>query len=120
MRSCTGPGCHRFRLTSKLAEPELRRLHEAAGIVLEEWTERLRAEAGGEFPRTVTAFRRECPYTGRYRRPCPDCGAPNPAHRVRGKRMQLLPGCQTGGRILADRALSRLLREDWPRSLEDL
>jgi formamidopyrimidine-DNA glycosylase len=108
-----------FRLTSKLTEPELRRLHEAAGSVLKEWTERLRAEAGEGFPRTVTAFRPGMSVHGPYRQPCPDCGALVQRIVYADNECNYCPKCQTGGRILADRALSRLLREDWPRTLEE-
>ena len=104
-------------LTGKLGTGEIERLYHAARDVLREWVERLRAEAGGRFPRKVTAFRKGMAVHGRYRKPCPDCGAPVQRIRYASRETNYCPQCQTGGRLLADRSLSRLLRKDWPRSL---
>jgi len=95
-------------------------LHQAAVAVLTEWIARLRDEAGSGFPEKVTAFRPEMVVHGKYGRPCPVCGAPVQRVVYAENEADYCPGCQTGGRILADRALSRLLREDWPRTLEEL
>ncbi|HYD53424.1 MAG TPA: DNA-formamidopyrimidine glycosylase family protein [Gemmatimonadaceae bacterium] len=116
---------HRARLspltlTSRLGPDDAARLHVAAGAVLREWTERLRAEAGDGFPEKVTAFRDEMAAHGRYGKPCPDCGAPIQRIRYRDNETNYCARCQTSGRLLADRALSRLLREDWPRSIDEL
>jgi formamidopyrimidine-DNA glycosylase len=107
-------------LTQKLKPEEIKRLFEAARTSLTAWTERLRKEAAGEFPEKVTAFRPEMAVHGRYKEPCPRCGAK--IHRIRyaANETDYCPTCQTGGRLLADRALSRLLREDWPKSPEEL
>ncbi|MGB7761952.1 MAG: DNA-formamidopyrimidine glycosylase family protein [Bryobacteraceae bacterium] len=107
-------------LTLKLTDAETRRLHQATASVLTEWTDRLRAEAGGRFPEKVTAFREGMAVHGRYGQPCPDCGAKIQRIRYRANETNYCPQCQTGGRLLADRALSRLLREDWPRTVEEL
>jgi len=109
-----------FRLTGGLEPQGQRRLFEAAREVLTEWTERLRTEAGDRFPEKVTAFREGMAVHGRYREPCPDCGAPVQRIVYAENEANYCPGCQTGGRLLADRALSRLLRGDWPRTLEEL
>ena len=85
-----------------------------------EWTDRLRREAGEDFPEKVTAFREGMAVHGRYRKPCPTCGAPVQRIAYAENETNYCAACQTGGRLLADRALSRLLREDWPRSLEEL
>ena len=116
---------HRARLspvllTSRLAADEIERLYEACRAVLAEWTARLRAEAGDGFPRDVTAFRAGMAVHGRYRQPCPDCGAPVQRIVYASRETNYCPGRRTGGRILADRSLSRLLRSDWPRTLEGL
>ena len=84
-----------------------------------DWTDRLRAELRGEFPEKVTAFRDGMSVHGRYRRPCPVCGSPVQRIRYAENEVNYCATCQTGGRLLADRALSRLLREDWPRSLDE-
>jgi formamidopyrimidine-DNA glycosylase len=107
-------------LTSRLSDEETARLYQATRSTLHEWTERLRAELeGGEgFPEHVTAFRPGMAVHGRYRKPCPVCGAPVLRIRYAENEVNYCAICQTGGRVLADRALSRLLREDWPRSLE--
>jgi formamidopyrimidine-DNA glycosylase len=88
--------------------------------VLGEWTERLRREAGGRFPEGVTAFRDGMAVHGRHRQPCPACGAPVQRIVRAESETNYCPRCQTGGRVLSDRALSRLLKEDWPRTLEEL
>ena len=88
--------------------------------VLQEWVERLRAEAAGGFPEKVTAFRPEMAVHGRYGLPCPRCGAKIQRIRYASNETNYCPVCQTGGRLLADRALSRLLGKDWPRTLEEL
>ncbi len=116
---------HRARLsplalTQKLAPSEMRRLHKAAQQVLTLWIDRLRTQAGGGFPRKVTAFRDGMAVHGRYGKPCPDCGAPIQRIRYAENETDYCPPCQTGGRLLADRALSRLLKKDWPRTLEEL
>jgi formamidopyrimidine-DNA glycosylase len=116
---------HRARLspvalTSSLSDDDARRLHEAARATLAEWTERLRREAGAEFPETVTAFREGMAVHGRYRKPCPVCGSPVQRIVYAESEIHYCARCQTGGRILADRALSRLLRKSWPRSIDEL
>ncbi|MBW2523641.1 MAG: formamidopyrimidine-DNA glycosylase [Deltaproteobacteria bacterium] len=106
--------------TTRLSEQQLQALYEASREVLREWTERLRAGRAGGFPKKVTAFRDGMAVHGRYREPCPRCGAPV-QRIVRGKsEVNYCPPCQTGGKLLADRALSRLLRGDWPKTLEEL
>lgn len=109
-----------FRRTSQLGAVESERLFEAARSVLSEWTGRLRDEAGDRFPEKVTAFREGMAVHGRYRRPCPVCGEPVQRVVYAGNEMNYCARCQTEGRLLADRALSRLLRDDWPRTLEEL
>ena len=115
---------HRARLsplalTQKLSAGELARLHAATRAVLEEWTSRVRAQAGEAFPENVTAFRPEMAVHGRYRKPCPVCGAPVQRIRHAENEVNYCALCQTDGTVLADRAMSRLLKEDWPRSLDD-
>lgn len=107
-------------LTSRLTDTVVQSLHRAAVEVLTEWTERLRAEARSEFPSKVTAFRPEMAVHGRFRKPCPVCGAPIQRIVYAANQTNYCPGCQTEGKILADRSLSRLLRDDWPRSLDEL
>ncbi len=109
-----------LRLTSRLTETEAALLHEAMRSVLTEWVERLRRETGDRFPEKVTAFRDGMAVHGRYRQPCPECGTPVQRIRYAENETNYCPSCQTEGRLLADRGLSRLLREDWPRSLEEL
>jgi formamidopyrimidine-DNA glycosylase len=108
------------RLTSKLDDAELRRLFEATRETLALWTERLRAEAGDGFPEKVTAFRPGMAVHGRHKEPCPVCGAPVQRIVHAENESNYCAPCQTGGRLLADRALSRLLKQDWPRTLEEL
>ncbi len=115
-RACLSP----FKRTAALPPDETRRLFETCREVLTEWTARLRAETGDGFPEKVTAFREGMAVHGCYRRPCPVCGAPVQRLVYAENEANYCPGCQTGGRILADRALSRLLKDDWPRTLEEL
>ena len=107
-------------MTHKLSDEEVARLHDATKAVLVEWIERLRAEAAGDFPEGVTAFRTEMAVHGRYRQPCPRCGAKIQRIRYAANETNYCAPCQTGGRLLADRALSRLMHQDWPRTLEEL
>ena len=109
-----------LRLTSRLSDEDAARLYHATRSVLTEWTERLRRETGQGFPEKVTAFRDGMAVHGRFRQPCPVCGAPIQRIRYAENETNYCPVCQTEGRLLADRGLSRLLREDWPRSLEEL
>ncbi len=109
-----------LQLTSRLADAEIERLHAATRAVLTEWTERLRREAGAGFPEKVTAFREGMAVHGRFKQPCPDCGAPVQRIVYAEHETNYCARCQTGGRLLADRALSRLLRRDWPRTLEEM
>lgn len=116
---------HRARLspitwTERLDEAAIQRLFDATRAVLTGWTERLRSEAEKKFPEKVTAFRPEMAVHGRYREPCPDCGAPVQRIVYASNETNYCAPCQTGGKLLADRAMSRLLRKDWPRSLEEL
>ncbi|MEP6572527.1 MAG: DNA-formamidopyrimidine glycosylase family protein [Gemmatimonadota bacterium] len=116
---------HRARLspltlTRRLTPEEGARLHAAAKSILVEWTDRLRRETGDGFPEKVTAFREGMAVHGRFREPCPVCGDPVQRIRYAENETNYCPTCQTEGRLLADRGLSRLLREDWPRSLEEL
>jgi formamidopyrimidine-DNA glycosylase len=108
------------KLTHALTSDESERLFEATRDVLHQWTERLRARNGDGFPDRVTAFRPEMAAHGRFGEPCPDCGAPIQRIRYAENETNYCAGCQTGGKLLADRALSRLLRKDWPRSLEEM
>jgi formamidopyrimidine-DNA glycosylase len=116
---------HRARLsplalTGSLDRDEIARLHAAANTVLVEWTDRLRAETGEGFPEKVTAFRPEMAVHGRYKEPCPVCGSPVQRIVHASNEINYCPRCQTGGRLLADRSLSRLLKQDFPRTLEEL
>jgi formamidopyrimidine-DNA glycosylase len=116
---------HRARLspmalTGSLEPAEVARLHAACNEVLVEWTDRLRAETGEGFPEKVTAFRPEMAVHGRYGKPCPACGSPVQRIVHASNEINYCPRCQTGGRLLADRSLSRLLKRDFPRTLEEL
>ena len=116
---------HRARLspiahTGKLDESEMTRLFEATRAVLAEWTERLRSEVAGGFPEKVTAFRPEMAVHGRYGQPCPVCGSPVQRIVYAENECNYCARCQTDGKLLADRALSRLLHKSWPRSIDDL
>ena len=108
------------RQTRALSDGEHARLFEAIRSTLYDWIVRLRQSAGGDFPEGVTAFRPEMAVHGRYGRPCPDCGAPVQRIRHADNETNYCAKCQTGGKLLADRALSRLLRADWPRTLEEM
>ena len=108
-----------FQLSTKLSDEEAARLHVATQRILREWIERLREEAGGDFPEKVTAFRKEMAVHGKYKEPCPVCGSPVQRIRYAANEANYCATCQTGGRVLADRSLSRLLKADWPRSLEE-
>jgi formamidopyrimidine-DNA glycosylase len=107
-------------MTQKLSVQEIERLYEATRATLREWTDRLRAEAAGAFPEKVTAFRPEMAVHGRYGKPCPRCGARIQRIRYASNETDYCAPCQTGGRLLADRAFSRLLHDDWPRTLDEL
>jgi formamidopyrimidine-DNA glycosylase len=116
---------HRARLsplqrTPRLGDEEVAQLFEATRATLIEWTERLRRESGDAFPGKVTAFRDGMAVHGRWRQPCPDCGAPVQRIVYAEHETNYCARCQTGGRLLADRALSRLLKADWPKTLEEL
>jgi len=107
-------------LTQKLKTGEIERLFAALRASLVDWVSRLRADAGDEFPEKVTAFRPGMAVHGRHKEPCPRCGAKIQRIRYASNETNYCPNCQTGGKLLADRALSRLLREDWPRTPEEL
>ncbi len=116
---------HRARLSPlalsrKLSDEEVERLYQATRATLEEWIARLRDEAGQDFPERVTAFRPEMAVHGRYQLPCPDCGTPVQRIRYAANETNYCARCQTGGRLLADRAMSRLLKQDWPRSIDEV
>jgi len=116
---------HRARLspvaqTQRLDDDAVRRLHVAVREVLGEWIERLREITGDRFPEKVTAFRDEMAVHGRYGHPCPVCGSPVQRIRYASNETNYCVTCQTGGKVLADRSLSRLLKKDWPRTLEEL
>jgi formamidopyrimidine-DNA glycosylase len=116
---------HRARLSplalsQKLDDAEIERLYHATRSSLLDWTERLRADVGDSFPEEVTAFRPDMAVHGRYGQPCPVCGSPVQRIRYASNETNYCARCQTGGRLLADRALSRLLKDDWPRSIDDI
>ncbi len=116
---------HRARLspillTGKLTDDQIERLYHAIRTTLEEWVQRLRDEAGDDFPDKVSAFREQMAVHGRYRKPCPVCGTAVQRIRYAANETNYCPTCQTGGKLLADRAMSRLLKKDWPRTLEQL
>jgi formamidopyrimidine-DNA glycosylase len=106
-------------LTQKLKPEEIERLFRAVQHSLTEWTNRLRRESGNDFPEKVTAFREGMAVHGRYKQSCPRCGAKIQRIRYAANETNYCPTCQTGGKLLADRSLSRLLREDWPRTPEE-
>src|SRR5262245_9331511 len=108
------------RLTRQLRAEEIGTLWQATRDTLHEWIERLRRETGDRFPEDVTAFRPEMAVHGRYRQPCPTCGAPVQRIVHADNETNYCARCQTGGQLLADRSLSRLLKDDWPRSIEEL
>jgi formamidopyrimidine-DNA glycosylase len=116
---------HRARLSpvtmsDRLTDDEVARLHDATRTTLRDWIERLRRETGTGFPEKVTAFRPGMAVHGRYREPCPVCGAPVQRIVHAENESNYCPTCQTGGKLLADRSLSRVLKADWPRTLEEL
>jgi formamidopyrimidine-DNA glycosylase len=108
------------RLTSKMTDEEIAGLHEATKATLREWTETLAKETGDEFPEKVTAFREGMAVHGRYKQPCPACGTPVQRIAYAANEANYCARCQTGGKLLADRSLSRLMRGDWPKTLEEL
>jgi len=115
---------HRARLSplmlsSRISDEQLSRLFDATRSVLAEWMDRLRAEAGDTFPEKVTTFHAEMAVHGRFRQPCPACGAPVQRIRYAENETNYCARCQTGGRVLADRSLSRLLKDDWPRNIDE-
>ena len=107
-------------LTQKLTEKEIARLHTATIATLEEWIERLRDEVGGEFPEKVTAFREEMTVHGKFGKPCPDCGTKVQRIVYAQNESNYCPRCQAGGKILSDRSLARLLKDDWPKTIDEL
>jgi formamidopyrimidine-DNA glycosylase len=107
-------------LTRRLTQEEIQRLFDATRRMLKQWTDRLRSETGGRFPEKVTAFREGMAVHGRYKQACVRCGAKIQRIRYAANETNYCAQCQTGGKLLADRALSRLLREDWPKTLEEL
>jgi formamidopyrimidine-DNA glycosylase len=116
---------HRARLsplarTGKLSDEDVARLYQATRDTLQDWIVRLREESGDKFPDKVTAFREGMAVHGRYKLPCPDCGTPVQRIRYADNETNYCARCQTGGRLLADRAMSRLLKEDWPRSIDEV
>ncbi len=110
-------GLSPIKLTSKLDDSEIERLFEATQRTLSEWRDRLRQKSADRFPEKVTAFREEMAVHGKYGKPCPACGAPVARIRYKSNETNYCPGCQTDGKILADRSLSRLLKDDWPDTL---
>ncbi len=108
------------RRTSQLDEPQLRGLFVAVQETLEDWTTRLRVEQGEEFPDKVTAFREEMAVHGKYKQPCPVCASPVQRIRHASNEVNYCATCQTDGKLLADRSLSRLLKSDWPRSIDEM
>ena len=116
---------HRAKLspvkhTNRLTKEEIARLFDATKAILVEWTDRLRRESAGDFPAKVTAFREEMAVHGKYGKPCPVCGTPVQRIRYADNETNYCPRCQTEGKLLADRALSRLLKQDWPKSIDEL
>jgi formamidopyrimidine-DNA glycosylase len=107
-------------LTSKLSDEQAVRLHGATTSTMTEWIARLRAESGAKFPEKVTAFRPEMAVHGKFREPCPVCGTPVQRIRYADNETDYCPSCQTGGKLLADRGMSRLLKKDWPKSLDEM
>jgi len=113
-------GLSPIALTAQLTDEQVERLYRATRAVLTEWTEQLRAEAAGNFPEKVTAFRPNMAVHGRFGQPCPVCGTPVQRIVYAENETNYCARCQTGGKILADRALSRLLKKSWPRNLDEL
>ena len=108
------------KLTHKLGNEEKQRLYDAIRTVLKDWSERLRQEAPDEFPKKVTAFKKDMAVHGRFGEPCPVCNAPVQRIRYKSNETNYCARCQTGGKVLADRSLSRLLKKDWPKSIDEL
>ena len=113
-------GLSPIALTQKLSPEDIARLYEAMRTTLLDWTQRLRDETGEAFPEKVTAFRPDMAVHGRYKEPCPKCGGPVQRIRYAENETNYCPACQTGGKLLADRSLSRLLGKDWPRNLDEM
>jgi formamidopyrimidine-DNA glycosylase len=116
---------HRARLsplalTSRMSDEEIARLYEVTRATLQDWIARLGRETGDDFPEKVTAFREGMAVHGRYGKPCPECGSPVQRIRYADNETNYCARCQTGGRLLADRAMSRLLKKDWPRSIDEV
>ena len=109
-----------LKLTRALTEEEIARLHKATRVTLMSWADILRAEAGEGFPEEVTAFRKDMAVHGKYKQPCPVCGSPVQRIVYAQNECNYCATCQTAGRLLADRSLSRLLKDDWPKSIDDL
>ena len=109
-----------IKMTRSLDEDEVQRLFAATREVMQEWIDRLRREANGGFPEKVTAFRKDMAVHGKYKEPCPVCGTPVQRIVHAENESNYCPTCQTGGKLLADRALSRLLKADWPKTIEEL
>ena len=109
-----------LKLTRALTDEEAARLHEATRVTLNSWTDILRAETGDGFPEEVTAFRKDMAVHGRFKQPCPVCGSPVQRIVYAENECNYCATCQTGGKLLADRSLSRLLKDDWPRSIDEL
>ena len=107
-------------LTQRLDAAAIRKLYDSIRTVLPEWTRRLRADAHGGFPEKVTAFRPDMAVHGRFGLPCPACGTKVQRIRYAANETNYCPRCQTGGKLLADRALSRLLKSDWPKTVDEL
>ena len=109
-----------MKLSRSLTDAEFLRLYDATRATLTAWVERLRDDVAGGFPEKVTAFRDEMAVHGRYRKPCPICGAPVQRIVYAANECNYCAKCQTGGKLLADRSLSRLLKDDWPKSIDEL
>ena len=120
MRFCIGRELSPLALSQKLSDVDVKRLFEAVQAALIVWRDRLRAEAGEGFPEKVTAFRKEMAVHGRFGKPCPDCGTAVQRIQYADNETNYCPRCQTGGKVLADRSMSRLLKDDWPRTIEEL
>jgi formamidopyrimidine-DNA glycosylase len=108
------------KLTSRLSDDEIARLFDATKTTLIEWTDRLRAEAGEGFPEKVTAFRPEMAVHGKFGQPCPVCATPVQRIRYADNETNYCARCQTDGKLLADRGISRLLKQDWPKSIDEV
>jgi formamidopyrimidine-DNA glycosylase len=109
-----------MQLTRNLRDEEIARLYESTLRTLEKWVAQLREELGGAFPDKVTAFREEMAVHGKYRQPCPVCGAPIQRIVYARNESNYCAACQTGGKLLSDRALARLLKDDWPKTLDEM